>query len=303
MLISKITHVIVLIAEKFRGCEQLMIIGDTFVRKSAKQHLINSRREDLTCLKQFEVNVATGDTYDRNNPYFTGRICNSLIKLINNSINMPKLVVLIVENDIINEVKCDGIGSSEHYIAYIENIIKDFKRVIEQFREILPISGQRNTWPKLLFLPATLHRNYSFNKYRERKVFNEVLSTISDHHKDTVWALKLMQVWNENDLSLYSKTEQRYTKEGLDTFWRAVDRTIAFGNRKLNRETNRPPPKMSNMTEGEESANEQNSTLKPKPVLNDKNYQNRRDKRIFWNRGGDSTDQKGGSRRRLPPPY
>ena len=41
-------------------------------------------------------------------------------------------------------------------------------------------------------------------------------------------ALKLVQVWDIYDKSLYLKAQNRITHEGKSTFWRAVDKTVRF---------------------------------------------------------------------------
>ena len=48
-----------------------------------------------------------------------------------------------------------------------------------------------------------------------------------------------MQVWDENNMNIFSHREQRFTSEGLHIYWKAVDRTIAYANQRLIREVMR----------------------------------------------------------------
>ena len=226
-----------------------MVIGDEFVRKTAKNHFLHTRRPDTFAIKHYEVNVITGDTADKNNNFFTGRICNAMVHLFNKSVNMPKIVAIVLEDDLINHIGDQGIGTTEHYAVYIEDIIKDFKRISEKFKAILPDSATRVNWPKLVFIVPTLHRNY--DNYGQRKIFNEVLEAVTKEHEKICWSLKLLQIWDENDCQLFLKREQRFTREGLNNLWYAIDKTFAFCNRKMFREEARNSPSLGKRKYGQ----------------------------------------------------
>ena len=267
------------------------MVGEEFVRRTARQHFIHNRSTDAYAINHFEVNIITGDTLENHNRFLTGRICNGMIYLFNTSINMPKMVFVILEDDMINYTPVQGVGAAEHYEVYIEDIIRDFNRIVNSFKQIIPKSATRCNWPKLIFINATLHRNY--NNYRLHKEFNEVLDTVTNHHNN-VWSAKLLQLWDENDINLFLKHEQRFTKDGLDVFWSAVDRTIAFCNRRMECEE----AKYSRQQNA--AVNNKNKENADRPQ-NDRNS-SPRDRKIFWNRGDHSGKYNGGPRRRLPKP-
>ena len=51
-------------------------------------------------------------------------------------------------------------------------------------------------------------------------------------HENTS-VLRLLQIWDHNDTSIYSDRTQRFSVNGLSRFWQAVDRTVRYKDIKL----------------------------------------------------------------------
>ena len=211
-----------------------------------------------------------------------------MVSLFNKSVNMSKFVAVILENDVINSVDINSCKEAlEHYIIIIENIVKDFNKIVDKFRLILPAYAARPNWPKLVFILPTLHRSY--NDYEHRKVFIETIETVCKN-QNNVWPVKLLHVWDKNDARLFNKNDQKHTREGMETLWAAIDNTLAFCNRKLHREDAKMKPQAPvndaepSLDRGDEPANTGPSS-----------------RRYTWhrgNRGRQSNDRQ----YRLPPP-
>ena len=221
----------------FRGLEQMIMVGDTFVRRSARQTFL--RLENCLTTSWFEVHIKTSDL-NCTNPYLIGRINNAITAGFNVAPNMPKIVALILEADLINEVR--GLKyerqKQEYYGKFIEAIVTHFHDVKGRFDTLLPVNGKRPGWPKLALIMATLHRNYTRSDYDDRRKFNETLQIVAKKHKD-VWPLKLIQVWDENNNNLFIHREQRMTSEGYTAYWKAIDRTLVYCNKQIKIEDNR----------------------------------------------------------------
>ena len=145
---------------------------------------------------------------------------------------MPKMVVVILEDDLIKYV---GSGNyvDIYYAKYIEEIIKDFHRLKDKMSNLLPSNSKRTGWPRLVFIQPTLHRYYSNYELRQK-----LIATIEETIKpfNDVWALKLLQIWDKNNCNYYRYEQQSHTGEGLQALWMAIDRTIHFANQKVIRE-------------------------------------------------------------------
>ena len=210
--------------------EKIIIVGDNFVRRTAKSHFL--RLKD-SYSQRFEIDIATGDVFS-SNEYITSRMTNALIEKLNVCINLPKLIVFIPENDFIQEIEYKGWGVTEYYGKYLEEIINETNKLIMEFLSELPSKSKRDGWPKVVWILPTLHKNYSPQDRELRIKFTETIENIAQHHKN-VWSVKLKQVWDEDNISLYSHLNRKYTNEGYHTFWTAVDRTIKFCDRKITR--------------------------------------------------------------------
>ena len=210
------------------------------------------------------------------NPFLIGRINNAMIQGFNNAINMPKMVVIVIENDIINDLKDkDPTTKHEYYGRFLEYIIKTFQETSEKFRKLLPVAAQRPGWPKLIFITPTLHRFYK--DYDARVKFIETLNIVAAQYAN-VWAVKLLQVWDENNTSIYLKYEQRYTGDGLNILWRAVDRSISFCNRKIIREDGKSDSELIRAAKEENEGSADNK----------ENNNTNNTRKIFWNRENNS---------------
>ena len=111
----------------------------------------------------FNVVIHSANSYDTTNPHITSRLNNAMVKGFNSAHNLPKFVVVVLENDIINEVEkrkyCRQ--RQEYYGKLLESTINDFQKMVNRMKLLLPSNAKREGWPKLLFITPTLHRNYA----------------------------------------------------------------------------------------------------------------------------------------------
>ena len=221
------------IVESYRGVEQLIVIGDDFVRTSGRRLV---RSTEMYSNTKFEVGVAAGDSHNTNIRMITARIHNALVERLNACLNTPKMIFIIFENDVINYVK--GIKHAKvsdwpiYYTEFLTEILEDTTIVVESFKKNLPNYANREGWPKIIALAPTLHRGYA--DYHDRKEFIDILDEVSKRYKE-VWPLRLKQIWDENNHNLFRSMEQRLTDEGLSAFWRSFDRTVLFCDKKITR--------------------------------------------------------------------
>ena len=191
------------------------------------------RCEDYFSNNHFEVAAAAGDNTSTNSRFITTRIHNSLVQLLNDCANTPKMVVVILENDIIDYLEGEEKACIEiKYEHYLREIMADMINTCKQFASDLPNYAKKEGWPKFVFIEPTLHMGYS--DYHERKTFIEQMSTVSKEF-DNVWVMQLKQIWEENNMNLFRSHEQIYTNEGISKLWKAIDRTVMFCNRKMTR--------------------------------------------------------------------
>ena len=222
-----------LFSERFRGMQSVIICGDEFVRKSAKQRYM--KMSDCYGTSKYEILIGAADMYNSHTPFITSRIINSVTKQLNECANMPKFIILIIEDDIIKDVGLDEPAvAAEFFEEYLEYIIKEITKLLKRFEFLLPEYSRQLNWPKLVFIAPTLHRNYEQNNLKLRQKFGVTLDECTAG-KNNCWALRLLQIWDKNNLNLVRSDSNQITGEGISYFWRAVDRTLKFCDRKLAR--------------------------------------------------------------------
>ena len=277
----------------------MILVGDSFVRKTAKANFLHLNKDTAYATNNMEVIIKAGDPYDTNiKNFFTARINNAMVQAFNEVTNMPKMVVVILESDLIDAVSGEGDEVIMYYGRYLEDIIDDFHKIVKEMRQILPENAMKRGWPRLVFIIPTTHRNYTDKQ--KRQWFIDTLLTVVKYYDD-VWALKLIQVWDENNCNIFSKRDNIFSREGLQIFWSAVDRTMAFCSRKITREELKivrvmPPQnnQEANRPDNEVGRNTEHNS-----------NQKRTNKKIFWNRDIDSDEERsrqGQARRALPKP-
>ena len=69
--------------------------------------------------------------------------------------------------------------------------------------------------------------NVNFHNDKERELFAEKLRIFTSLY-DNMSTLKLVQMWDPYNKSLYLGPQRRFTSEGKSLYWRALDKTIRF---------------------------------------------------------------------------
>ena len=206
-----------------------MVVGAAFVRKTAKNDFLHMK--DCYSTMRFKPHIVAGDKHSSINPYFTSRLHNALVQGLEKCSTIPKMVIVVLEDDLIHHIG-EVRESQEYYKHYIEAIYQDFAETCKKLHTMMPTSSKRENWPKIIMIEASIHRYYK--NIQSRKDFNEE-AQIAAKKFQNIWSVALKQIWNEHNLNLYRFDEQKFTGEGLCTFWKAVDRTIMFCDKKISR--------------------------------------------------------------------
>ena len=139
----------------------LWVIGDAFVQ-SWTQTFYQSKNE-LFIPKYFKTRVTTDQNRGRSNAI--GRMLNSIANTFNiyRSI-IPKWIVIVPENDLINCIQYTEFGISGAYGTIIEYMMKQINQMINTFFITdLPLKANRYNLPYVLWVEPTLHLSYTNN--------------------------------------------------------------------------------------------------------------------------------------------
>ena len=162
-----------------------------------------------------------------------GRSVNALISLFNTINALPKLIVMVLEMDLTDDIKFtkEDRKSNLNYAAIYDRILKSHiskvNRCIAAFKENLPSKADRKNWPIVLWIAPV--KNVNFNDNVEREIYGQQLEQQVKFHNNHIY-LELKQVWSKFDRTLFCTKNNRFTADGFKAFWMAVDRTIKYGN-------------------------------------------------------------------------
>ena len=211
------------------GIEKMWIIGDDTVNRSVRGHLNADSAPFIT--RNFETSIIAGSTASQNGSVI-GRICNSLTTSFNNKQYLPKWIVIIVENDVINGLPYHQSGCSEIYGQIIEYMMSKFTSTVATIQRNYPPKAMKFTWPHFLWIEPSINTNHQDTTLRMK--FIRSLHAVSMSHNNML-VLPLKQGWDTNNPEYFLWHQQRITPKGLRALWSAIDNTIRFADTKLMR--------------------------------------------------------------------
>ena len=177
------------------------------------------------------------------------RVRIQLVKAINKEITLPKMVVIIADNDLMRYFDPEDNEVSKNIGKVLNWLMSEFGRIISAHKEHLPTKAVKPTYPTFIWIETPLHDNFNSQENLLRAKFNKALEMVAQFH-DSVYALKLKKIWDEHDGSLFLKEQQRFTFSGLAHYWEAVDNTVKFADTILLQKAERKQAKVNGQTTG-----------------------------------------------------
>ena len=148
---------------------------------------------------------------------------------INEHTVLPKLIVVVVDDDIIKNVPAH-IRSSElqrFYEHILNSLLINIRRSIDAYKDILPNKAKRENIPHVLFIAPPSHTHFKELDNQKRSLFTVALANSVSLQKN-MSMLKLLKIWNHEDGENFNKESNRYTATGLKRYWLSVDSAIKF---------------------------------------------------------------------------
>ena len=234
----------------------MWLIGDRFVRNTIRENFLKRRSADnLYCTNNFEITALYGGTNMRS---VMTCMVNCFINTINSSLSLPKWLIIIPENDLLNDVQYTSTDVQSIYEKELDWIMTQHDMAITRYKGFLPQKSKKFNWPFIMWIVPTLHTGYS--DFNLRKLFIKSLRTVAANHN--VIVIPLHQVWNIYDENLFSRRSQRYIEDGLTRLWTAIDRTIKYADIRMMRNYGKPMHELfPNNIDEEAEFTQYNSTM------------------------------------------
>ena len=227
--VKLVNQYIVLFAGRVSGIEHLWVIGDRFCFDTMAFHLMTMPEEESYIRRNFDVGNYSSCLFASNDNNILSRLINQLNRAFIENKVLPKLILMIIEDDIIKVLahrhesqKC---RAEPKYSKEVNWLLKETAKAVSIFKDFLPKRAQREKYPHICWIqPVT---NIHFYNNKEREHFGDKLKKFIPLYNN-MSTLKLVQVWDIYDRSLYLGPQRRFTHEGKVQYWRAVDKTVRF---------------------------------------------------------------------------
>ena len=225
------TSEIDILSEKIQPLDSVWMIGDEFLHENV--YIYRNMREDDTFLPanfaaKFFTSCAVGSSFTS----VAARLRNSMAKALRELVTpLPKLIMFILEDDIIRDLYTNG--EQEIWIKYnkICNwLCNEVRKMLAGHNDALPLNARRLV--HVVWVIPTQHMNYPNNE--GRKIFTTCLIN-KTKLQEKQHAFELRHVWDSSDNSIFLKRERRFTNAGLVAYFRALDRTLLFANTVANK--------------------------------------------------------------------
>ena len=147
-----------------------------------------------------------------------GRIFNNFVELIHTHILLPKAVLIVMENDILDAINHYKYGDLSAIEPCVKWSVTEFHRATVSYKEKLPSKSRKFRYPYILFVAAIHHDGFgNGNAYREK--FNKALVHVVDIYHEI--SVLFLPAWNNSDMSCISHSS--LNGKGFDRYWEAIN--------------------------------------------------------------------------------
>ena len=155
--------------------------------------ILDTKPDSSYVRNNFEVSGFYNNSLSLNRSV-SSRVQQAVATAFNQQNLLPKLIVVILEDDFINNITRE---ESEEvtklvYTRLIKNLATKIKRMIAEFKEKLPPKANRASWPKVIWITPVIHTQMRKSEQKRRRIFgNAMLQEIEC--QDNMVALHLKQ--------------------------------------------------------------------------------------------------------------
>ena len=123
-------------------------------------HFKKAEKHSLTLKAGFEITSFCNNRFNSANQNVISRILNTFISAINDEKVLPKYVVFVLDDEIIQFLKYKSYGVSTMYGTLLEWLVKNVDDAIQTAKKNLPSKAVNEHYPQLYWVAAFQHKNF-----------------------------------------------------------------------------------------------------------------------------------------------
>ena len=146
------------------------------------------------------------------------RIHNNYVHIINEQVLLPKAVIVVLEDDVLQAANHYKKGISKVIMPWIDWLVSNLFTLADKYKTQLPTKSRKFKYPQFFWVPAILHDAFGMdNIYREK--FNDCLSEAVEKTR----GMRMLQLptWNRHDYVLCSY--EKLNQQGKNRLWTAIN--------------------------------------------------------------------------------
>ena len=154
------------------------------------------------------------------------RVHNALVTGMQRTATLPKMIVVVLEDDIIRHLNHNDYGATEMFGKVISYLELQLQNSILDLKALMPRKAKRVGCPHIVWIAPSIHQRYENNNLR-KKFGNELETQLRGKPYTSV--LRLRQVWDPNNNAFVTTGD--LSSLGQHKLWDSIDRSIAFADR------------------------------------------------------------------------
>ena len=137
---------------------------------------------------------------------------------------LPKIIVVILDDVLARNLDC---YKDPHYILHrtTDWLMREFTHALATYKELIPPKAHRMGFPQFIWIAPPCHKYFGKVNNGLRNIQSVCLEELVTTREDMT-CLKLIKFWDPEDGNLFLKDSYRFTSEGLNRYWQAIDSAV-----------------------------------------------------------------------------
>ena len=200
-------------------------MGDNFLATTFRDYVVNNENADLYFKNTFEVTGYCLSRFSDKNQNMISRIVNSFAYGINKGGKLPRYMVLVFDDDLIDFLAYEGYGVASMYGLWIEKLIKTLNDMCQDIWSSMPSKSRRNDYPMIYWVSPPHHANFKNNQARTK--FNACLD-VALKVEPNMRTIKMKEIWDYENQDLVNNGTDRLTMQGYGAYWASIDAALRY---------------------------------------------------------------------------
>ena len=201
-----------------KAIDKVWIVGDYFVAETFRKNFKKCTADGYFLKDHFNTALFCSSKYNDKNNNMLSRLQHSLALALNSKHHLPAYIIIFLDDDLIEFLGYKKFRLASLLGELLDYLAGTFQSMIGSKLKQLPIKAQPREETQIYWIEPALHKNFSVEMIA-------CMDTVIKEH-DNMRLLKIKEFWNKADGDLV--INNRFTKDGLLTYWKAMDASFRF---------------------------------------------------------------------------